>query len=175
MTRATRAAVLRLAACLATGAAACAAAPTPRQEERRVACNDAASASEISLQLRVPVKVGVGAHVPLRLVILNGSANLVEMSLAFPGPGYRMAIFDDAGKLVWSSMPEEEPRFDSARLAQIAPSDSMSFELVWGQVDDSGASVGPGLYRVVGNLLANVNARVPLKPAECAIRIVKQP
>ena len=130
----------------------------------------------LTIELTAPATVRVGAEVPIRVKVHNGSDRPVGV-----GFGQRRA-FDVLvsraqgradSSAVWSLPKLYSPVRDVTVTDPVAPGRDTAFAIVWPGVDDAGQKVPPGAYRIRATVSAQLVSRQQLWTAWVPITVQK--
>jgi hypothetical protein len=110
-----------------------------------------ATADSLRLETAVPAEVPARVPVPVTLRVENISGRTVELFLRGRVIAFDVVVRDESGAVVWRRLAREViPAI--LRIETMAPGAVLELEAIWDQRSDAGQAVGPGAYRVHGEL-----------------------
>jgi Intracellular proteinase inhibitor len=123
---------------------------------------------EDPLSLEAPDEVATGQTVNLKLIWRNMTDRPVDLTLA-GRPAYDFVVTSQEGKEIWRWLAGQAVQ-DLIEIKTVDPGQKLEFILEWQPVDQAGAALPPGNYRVHGVLNLEPPTMIKTKPKPLIIR-----
>ena len=137
--------------CFALALGACGGGPVEPPGREAMAGADARPAVfPLVFSVAAPSDVRTGEPVPLRMRLTNAGSTAVTVYVegAPAAPLYNFVVTRADGRLVWQRFGPSETTPSARVRHELAPDDTLVYELVWDQHDAGGRRVAPGEYHV---------------------------
>jgi len=122
----------------------------------------------VAFRVHAPTSVRVGEPVPIELVLTNRTERRLTLYLQGRPPAFDIAVSREDGTIVWRRL---QGQVVSAILAvrELAPAESLTFEVVWDGRSADGRPAPPGRYHITGSLRTDTPEGLTTSPAPLQI------